>query len=539
MPRASTQAQLMSNTPTMQVWMKRFWSCLLLNWVPLAIADSTHLASANARASANGNASVASVPGLTGTNAVRSLSLAECVRLAVQHNFDVKIEAKGVDIARHRLRREYGVFDPMLRTAVTRGDSLSPDGVDELNRPFDGTKTENDTLLGGLTGLLPTGLEYELEGQLQDSNWRSPDGKFENTDGGAVIRLRQPLLKNFWIDEPRLNIQVNRKRLRISELAWRGQLMETVTRVEVAFYNLLLARENVKVQEQALTLARELLSANRERIRQGVLAALDEKQAESQVSAQQSLLLVALGSVNVQQNVLKGLMSDRLSEWADVTIEPSGNLTAEVPQLHRAESWQRGLAGRPDLLQAREDLERLGYVVKFNRNQLFPQLDAIGTYGHGASGAEFSTAFGQIRRGSSPFHTYGLQMTVPLSRRGVREEFKASKGERDQSDLRLRQLEQEILLQIDDAVNVARTDFARVGTTRQAREFAEAALQAEQTKMDNGKSTSFVVLQLQRDLTTARSEEIRALAEYNQALAQLALREGSVLDRHRLTVDLQ
>ena len=94
-------------------------------------------------------------------------------------------------------------------------------------------------------------------------------------------------------------------------------------------------------------------------------------------------------------------------------------------------------------------------------------------------------------------------------------------------------------MQIDDAVKVVETNFERVGTTRQAREFAVVALQAEQTKMDNGKSTSFVVLQLQRDLTSARSEEIRALAEYNRALAQLALREGSVLERHKLEVEVK
>jgi outer membrane protein len=93
-------------------------------------------------------------------------------------------------------------------------------------------------------------------------------------------------------------------------------------------------------------------------------------------------------------------------------------------------------------------------------------------------------------------------------------------------------------LQIDDAVKVVEVNYERVGTTKQAREFAEIALQAEQTKMENGRSTSFIVLQLQRDLTTSRSEEIRALAEYNKALSQLALREGTMLARHKIELQL-
>ena len=93
------------------------------------------------------------------------------------------------------------------------------------------------------------------------------------------------------------------------------------------------------------------------------------------------------------------------------------------------------------------------------------------------------------------------------------------------------------MLQIEDAVDLAQTNFERVGTTREARLFAAAALDAEQTKLENGKSTSFFVLQLQRDLTSARSAEIQALADYNKALAQLALSEGSVFERDNL--DLQ
>jgi outer membrane protein TolC len=301
----------------------------------------------------------------------------------------------------------------------------------------------------------------------------------------------------------------------------------------------LLARESVKVQQEALRLAQELLEANRERIRQGVLAALDEKQAESQVSAQRSLLLGALGNVGSQENLLKALLSDNLSEWQDVTIQPAGELSAVSQRVQRNESWQRGLALRPDLLQARTDLEQRGYVVKYQRNQMLPQVDAVGSYGHTASDAEFNGAFGQIRRGSSPFHSYGLQMTLPISGRSTRANYRISKSEREQSALRLKQLEQDILLEIDDAVKVVETNFERVGTTRQAREFAEVALQAEQTKMENGKVTSFFVLQMQRDLTAARSEEIRALAEYNKALAGLALREGSVLQRHKLDVEVE
>src|SRR4029434_10532952 len=111
---------------------------------------------------------------------------------------------------------------------------------------------------------------------------RKVAGRAEDSLGSASIELRQPLLKNFGIDAARLNIQVNKKLLSISQLSLRQQIMKTVTSVELAYYDLKLAQQNVTVQEQALKLAEELLSATRQRVAEGVLARLEEKQAQSQ-----------------------------------------------------------------------------------------------------------------------------------------------------------------------------------------------------------------------------------------------------------------
>src|SRR6185295_2808696 len=105
-----------------------------------------------------------------------------------------------------------------------------------------------------------------------------------------------------------------------------------------------------------------------------------------------------------------------------------------------------------------------------------------------------------------------------------------------QIDVQIRKLFQDIQLDVDNVIVQAKGEYERVGATREARVDAEDALAAEQTKLENGKSTSFNVLQLQRDLTSARSDEIRALANYNQALALLYYRDGTVLDRAKISV---
>jgi outer membrane protein TolC len=128
-------------------------------------------------------------------------------------------------------------------------------------------------------------------------------------------------------------------------------------------------------------------------------------------------------------------------------------------------------------------------------------------------------------------------LKVPLSNVGARNTYKADKVTLQQLLLKLKQFEQNIMVQIDNAVKNAQSTYESVGATRQARIYAEAALDAEQKKYAVGKSTTFTVLQLQNTLTTARSQEIRALANYYEALSNLALQEGSTLERNRINVE--
>lgn len=468
------------------------------------------------------------------TFVVRPLSLKDCIQIALEHNLDVKIERFTPEIARYDLNLAYAYYEPVFGGSAIHRFGFEHARADSTNRV--GITTRSNEFVAGIKGALPTGLSYELGGDFSNTRTSSFSGGTEDSLGSASIELRQPLLKDFGIDATRLNIQVNKKLLSISRLSLRQQIMNTVTSVELAYYDLKLARQNVRVQEQALKLAEELLSANRHRVEEGVLAPLDEKQAESQVASQRAILLVAQRLLAAQQNVLKGLLSDKMSEWKDVLVEPTDAMSAPPTDLNRQSSWQKGLTLRPDILQARLDLERLGYVLKFSRNQLYPQLDLVGSYGFSGAEREYGGVFGDIRRGDSPFYSYGVVVSIPLGNSTARNNYKISKAEQQQALVKLQRLEQNIMLQIEDTVRLAQTNFERVGATKEARQFAEAALEAEQAKLENGKSTSFFVLQLQRDLTAARSAEIQALAEYNKALAQLALREGSVFERNNLNL---
>jgi outer membrane protein len=529
----------------------------------------------------------------------RPLSLNECIELALRHNFDLQITRYDPTVARFMLAGAYGVYDPEFSFIGEHEHRRSPGGVDDEGRSFGGPETDANSFGTGIQGLLPWGLSYSLGGSITDEHGTRPDSQddpanfnvntnsfldinsgntisfvetnfaqvtvqspFESTEGRVgVLDLRQPLLRNFWVDAPRLRIFLSKQDVKTSELTLRQQIMRTITEVQVSYCNYIYTGENVSVQERAVELAERLLAENKRRVEIGALAPLDEKQAEAQAASSRADLQSARAQRETAERVLKLLLSDNYTglpstavndgypypksvdaavpsnAWANVLIEPTDKLTATPQQFNLQASWTAGLAKRPELLIAREDYLSHNYRVRYQQNQLYPQLDLIGRVGYSGQGEEFNDAFHQISDGDNPFYAFGAQLTVPLSRRAERNAYGAAKATRDQAEIQIRQIEQTILVGIEDAIANAQTTLANVDARHEARLYAEVALDAEQKKLETGKSTSFVVLQLQRDLTVARSAEIRALADYNIALARLAFSEGTTLERQGVVIE--
>ena len=269
----------------------------------------------------------------------------------------------------------------------------------------------------------------------------------------------------------------------------------------------------------------------------GTLAILSVQQDKSQVAQSKANLIAAQSTLDTDQNALKNLLTDNYSQWHDTDIQPSETLLAPPQTFDLQDSWTKGMAKRPDLLQAKLNLEQQGIQLKYDRNQLFPELDLIGSFGYTGAGREFDPALDQTGEGSRPFYIYGAQLSVPLGNLGPRNQYKTAKATLQQVVLQLKQLEQKVMVDIDNAVKQAESAYQSAEATKQARIYAEAALDAETKTYAVGKATTFEVLTYQNNLTAARSQEIRALANYNESLANLAAQEGATLERYSINIE--
>ncbi len=470
---------------------------------------------------------------------VRKLSLQDAIQLALQHNLDLQIDRYNPQVALYNLRAYYSAYEPTLTTSGEHDHAESGNRLLQGGFIIAGSSSDNNSFSSALSGITPIGTSYSLQGNANDSYGRSAGSPFENSFATASFTITQPLLKNFWIDANRLTIRVARNRLKYSEITLQLQIMQIITRLEQAYYDLIYNRENLTVQQKAVELAERLVMENRKRLEVGALAPLDLQSAEAQAASSRAAVIAARSQLGTQERVVKQLITDQYREWANLGIEPVGMLTAPVPIVNLQDSWSKGLTQRPELLQAKLDIERQGIQLKYDKNQLLPEVDAFGSYGYNGTGFEFSDAFGNLRSADTRSYTYGGRLTIPLGNIRARNALKSDKATMQQLVLTVKQLEQTIMITIDNDIGVIRANYDQVQATRAAREYEEAALDAEQKKLESGKSTTYTVLQVQRDLTTARGNEILALDTYNKSLTQLSLDEGSTLQRLGIRLDVQ
>ncbi len=468
---------------------------------------------------------------------VRALTLAECVGLALENSLDLKIEKLTREVARQEVAAARGGYDPELKLSAARtheesaGESAGTAAGALAVLETDTDRDAYDVAVGGETAL--GGLRYEVGAQLGDSSGLRDGNPFDTSTGSAGVTLTQPLLQGFRTGGARYQVRLARQQSAEAAVQLEAKIQDVLAEVESAWYGLIEAREGLRVQAEAVRLATQLYEDNRRKVQIGTLSALDEKQAESQAAAARADLSSAKQACAEAQNQLKTLLFADLRNTRAVELAAAGGLSAEPVDVDPAASGAAALAQRPDLRQARLALDRQGFTVKYQKNQTLPALDLVGGYGVAASGEDsHNGVFDRLESADEPYWTAGVTLTFPLGNRAAKAKHAQSLANEEKLKLQLRQLEEAALVEVENAAAAVATGLEKVRATREAREYAEQALAAEQRKLDSGKSTSFVVLQLLRDLTQARKAEIGALADYNRQLSNLAQAEGAMLTRH-------
>jgi outer membrane protein len=382
--------------------------------------------------------------------------------------------------------------------------------------------------------------------------------------------IRQHLLQGFG---PSLNtrlIRQARNNKRITEEAFRQQVIVTISTIENIYWDLVNAYEDFKVKERSLALAQKTLSDNQKQVQIGTLAPLDVVRAQSSVATAEQDLIISKTNLQLQQLVTKNALTRSLpSNSILVLAEVIPTDTIEIPAEENLppvdDLVQQALAHSPSYTQQKINLLNNEINIKGTNNGLLPVVDLIGFYGASSiaglqnplatcvppatpanSGCAlpgsiaptgFGDAFSNLFNSSAPDKGVAINIQIPLGNRAAQATQLRSRLEYRQSQLALKSLENQIAITVRNDAFTLQQNRGRVAAAQKARELAAQTLDAEQKKYNLGASTYLAVLQDERDLAAAESALVAAMTNYAKSKVLLDRDTAQTLERNNIKLD--
>jgi outer membrane protein TolC len=486
-------------------------------------------------------------PSKTATPAERreTISLADAAVRALQSNLDISISRQTKESRIFDITVEQAKFDPTLSVNGQYNRTVNP-----LNRPvFGGTGgnlTEIQIFDQRSSSVTVDAVQNLITGGNVDVNY-SPARTNVNPSvaqgflynpaytGGLALTLTQPLLRNAGIELTKTFIKVAQNNADVEQHVFRDRVMTVLATVEQTYWEVVFANENLKVAQAALKAAEELLATNRAKTKAGVMSIVDVLQAEAAVASRVEQVLVAEKSIRDQEDQLRRLLNPGEEDLRqDVRLTPTDAPVTFLEPLSLQEAIDIAMEQRPEIVQAKKNVESGELNKQFAKNQLLPTLSFQGTMGLAGLGGDYPQSV--QRNLSGDFYNYGagLVLSYPLGNRSATSTYNKRQLESRNAEATLASVRQQIIVGVREAVRRVQTDFKRIETTRSARIMAEKQLQAEQERLKVGLSTTRFVLDFQRDLATAQGNELRATVDYNKSLSNLARHKATTLDRYNL-----
>jgi outer membrane protein TolC len=399
----------------------------------------------------------------------------------------------------------------------------------------------------GISQRLRSGADYRVgweSGRFTSSNFfNSFDPQIRSS---LSFNVSQPLVRNFKIDDVRRQLETDGVLREEAEIDLLSTVARTVRAVKTAYWDLSFAIANLSAQRQSLDLAERLLADNERRVQVGTMAPLDIVEAQSEVARNQESVIVAGAAVGQAEDRLRALIFDpSMPDFWSVTIEPMDSTVLDPPADMDA-AVRHAMDSRTDILLSRNRIGRDDISVRYLQNQALPDVSAQVSYGAvGVGGSQlapltsfpigdsvipmrdvaaergFGSVLGDVVTNAYPTWSVGVQVGYPLGRSAAQASLARVRLEHAQALTALRQLELQVATEVRDAIRQVQTNGQRIASARAARELAERRLEAEEKKFAAGIQISFFVLQAQRDLAQARTNEVRATADYNKSVVDL------------------
>lgn len=455
--------------------------------------------------------------------------------------------------------------DPQLTSQIQYESVSSP----QINTLFSGGKPVLTTSTGTYDFNYSQGFVTGTHMTVGFNNSRATTNNgFSNYSPSLSSNFRatvtQHLLQGFgWGVNGRFVVQAKNDR-RITDSAFRAQLLYTLTQVESIYWGLVSAYEDEQAKERALAQSTQLDADNRKQLQIGTLAPLDVVNSDAAVASDKQALVASKTNLEYQQMLMKQAIARNLNDpqLSNAPVIPTDRVSLDrLPEedMPIEDLVKQAYANNPMIEEATLNMKNNELTIKAIRNGLLPSVDAYAFYGASALGGAqnpnalnfstgkpyppgtfppvgYSTVFNHLFNDSAPDKGVGVSITIPLRNRVAQADQERSQMEYRQSQMRLQQLYTQIRIQVVNAQYALTNDRAQVTALQAAREYAAQSLDAEQKKYKLGASTTANVLQQERNLAVADNNLISATASYANARVALSQLLSNTLDKYGISI---
>jgi outer membrane protein len=482
------------------------------------------------------------------------LSMRDFLDLVLANNTEIQIQRLSVEQPRNAILRGFSVFDPLVRTAFTTtrretpaNDALAGANIlNQLSQPFTFNWQQ----------MLPTGTTYNVEFNTLKASTNSALSFFNPAiNSGFNANITQPLLRNRGSYVTKLPVTIARSRLRQSEYAIQDQILRLVANAETAYWDVVSARENLRVQEQALALFDQSLKRAQRELELGAISQLEIYQPQAQYANAEILVSQARFRLQQAEDILRRQIGADLDPSVQNTpIVLTEDVAAPVQTAFEKENVvEKAMRIRPDLRAARQNLDIADLTIQSASNLLRPDLRLTAQYGSSGRGGTFydrRNVFGedgtnntivsvipgglgdslnQLFGFSYPVYGFGLSLTLPIRDRRASADYADAVVSKRLELLRLRNVEQNARLEVLNAITQVENSKASVELAKIALDLAQKRVDADQKRYDLGTITLFFLLDSQTQLTQAQSTLVTQTVQHRRNLTNLLRSTGELL----------
>lgn len=459
------------------------------------------------------------------------LSLQDCRASALANNLDLKVTLVNPAIANESLSVQEAAFESAFTTNAIWS---------QTDTPTASTLTDAQAEFGQVTPGVRIPMRSGGTATITlPMNRTKTNNVFSTLNPSYTADLRfslsQPLLRNAGRRTATHGIRIASYDSQIVQARTRASVIGQLSAVDRAYWRLYQFRAELGVRQEELELAQEQRARAQRRVQAGDAAEIEVLRAEAGVASSLEAIIVAQNAVLTGQRELKRIINRPGLDVATRTmIVPS---TPPDPVLYEFDVealTERALAERMELLELELQAARDEANITFNENQAMPALDLTASYTINGLGGSIDDAYDVLRDNNFEGWSVGVNLSVPLGNEVALARLRQAVLTRIQRIGTRQAREQTIRQEVYDAVDRLDADWQRLLATRQSVILNTRTLEAEQRQFDQGRSTSTDVLDRQKDLTAARSSEIRAIVSYQITQINLAQATGTLLGAARV-----